>query len=135
MTKSVAQLTARALELEAELEASKEETRQAREAAKKATQRVRWPTGLWPNQNRLTELHPEHQGCFRIVVPPNLQAGDYLWIDASLWIYDPKTSPVTYEKNPPAYNFSASPTDPEYAEIREAARKKALREKALQQGG
>ena len=130
MTISLAKMTEKYEALEAELATAKEATREAREAAKNAKQRPRWPTGLWPNDNRRTDNDPEHQGCVRTVIPPTLQAGDYLWVDISLWIFNEETSPAHYEDNPPDYNISLSPTDSEYAEIREERRKDYFRQRA-----
>ena len=135
MTKSVAQMKADYAELEAQLAASQEETREARDAAKKAKQRVRWSFSAWPNPNRRTVNDPEHTGIVRMVVPPDLQSGDYMWVDFSLWIYNEETSPVHFAENPPEYNLSLSPTDPEYAEIKEEGRKEYFRQRAARESG
>jgi hypothetical protein len=117
-------------QLKAELAAAQQQLTEAQEeneALRKRSPRARFPTGLWPNKKRKTVKHPEHQGSVRFVVPPEKEAGDYIWIDLSMWIYDPENSPVTYEENPPDYSFSMSPTTPEWEAEQEGRRIKALK--------
>ena len=57
------------------------------------------------------------------------EAGDFIWIDASLWDYDEETCPFTYESNPPEFNLSVSPTDPDYAKVKEEGYIESRRQK------
>jgi len=105
----------------AQLAAEVEELRQQLENAHNASQRTRYYGNLWPNQNRRTERDPAWMGTVRIVVN-----NKPLWLDVSQWDADPER----FASNPPDFSMSVSETPAARAAELEAAREKALAEKA-----
>jgi hypothetical protein len=122
-------------QLAAENKALKERAEKAEAAAEAALNRplrARYPGGLWPNQNRRTERDPAWTSFpIRMIVPPQKQAGDPLWVDVSQWVYDPETSPAKYKKTPPDMTLSISPCTPN-VELEEEAKHQEYQNRARQ---
>jgi hypothetical protein len=88
--------------------------------------RARFGGGIWPNDEKETPKHPDWRCTHRFVIPPDKEAGDFIWLDFSLWKYDEEHCPMTFKSNPPELTMSFSPASPEWEAEKEAKRVKAL---------